>query len=143
MIFLHLKWLATPLRWLMQLQSLKKRQISVLKKPITKKAFITFFVIFSLICSISFSDKIIIAENNYRIYLPPLPYFLENITPFSLGSITDPELLFEFGLLLAQKATKANAHACVIGYSQLLPKEIDSIKGHFDESIAPFFSINP
>jgi len=105
--------------------------------------FITFFVIFSLICSISFSDKIIIAESNYRIYLPTLPYFLENVSPFSLGSITDPELLFEFGLLLAQKTKKTNAHACVIGYSQLLTQEIDLLKGHFDDKIAPFFSVSP
>lgn len=143
MIFLHLKWLAIPSLWPMQLKSLKKQRISAWIKPTTKKVFITFFVVFFLICSISFSDKIIIAENNYRIYLAPLPYFLENLSPFSLGSITDPELLFEFGLLLAQKTKKANAHACVIGYSQLLPQEIDLLNGHFDEKIAPFFSVSP
>ena len=108
-----------------------------------KKAFTTFSIIFFLICSISFSENIIITDTGYSIYYPDSPYFLENVSSFSLGSVTDPELLFEFGLLLAQRAKKANAHACVIGYSQLLPKEIDSIKGHFDESIAPFFSINP
>ncbi|MFW6263339.1 MAG: hypothetical protein ACOC34_04830 [Thermotogota bacterium] len=105
--------------------------------------FITFLVIFSLICSISFSDNTIITENGYKIFLPSLPYFLKNVSPFSLGSITDPELLFDFGLLLAKKAKTVNAHACVIGYSQLLSRDSNLLEGHFDEQIAPFFSIDP
>lgn len=108
-----------------------------------KKVFITFSIIFFLICSISFSEKTIVTDTGYKIYYPDLPYFLENISSFSLGSITDPELLFRFGLLLAQKSKKAEANGCVIGFSQLLPKELHLVKGNFDEQIAPFFSVNP
>jgi len=84
----------------------------------------------------------VITENGYTIYYPELPFYLDNVSPFSLGSITSPELLFEFGLLLAQKAGLAEADACVIGYSELLPQEIEYLKGSYDEIIAPFFSVN-
>ena len=72
-----------------------------------------------------------------------MPYLLENITPFSLGSITDPKILFELGLLLARKAKDANSHACMIGYTQLLDEEFDLLDGHFEHVIAPFFSVDP
>ena len=108
-----------------------------------RKVYITFLVTFFLICSISFSEQNVITENGYTIYYPDLPFYLENVSPFSLGSITNPELLFDFGLLLAQKAKLADANACVIGYAELLPEEIEFVNGHFNEVIAPFFSVNP
>ncbi len=105
-----------------------------------KRAFFTYLVIFFLICSLNFAEKIITTECGYRIYYPELPYFFKEVSPFALGSITDPKILNDFGLLLAQKAKEANTHACIIGYAQLLSDELDDLHGHFDSQIAPFFS---
>jgi len=117
-----------------------------------KKVFITFSVIFILICSNNFAAqstidghqyKMIKTDTDYGIYYPNLPYYLDNISPFTLGSVTDPNILFSFGLLLAQKAKAANAKACVIGYGQVMSEEIQFIQGSFDQVIAPFFSVDP
>jgi len=94
-------------------------------------------------CTILNAEQIISTDTDYRIYYPDMPYLLKNVTPFSLGSITDPKILFDLGLLLARKAENANAHACMLGYAQLLDNNYDSLNGHFDHIIAPFFSVDP
>src|SRR6056297_3266945 len=142
MIFLRSVWLAILSQWPTPLKSLNRQLISVWKKVIMKKPYITYFVIFLLICSVSFADKTIHTVTGYTIYYPETPYILKNVSLFALGSISDPNLLFELGLLLAEKSKKANAHGCVIGYVQLLSANLDSLQGHFDKEIAPFFSVN-
>ncbi|HPE40444.1 MAG TPA: hypothetical protein PLI77_05075 [Bacteroidales bacterium] len=117
-----------------------------------KKGFITFSVIFILICSINFGaqstveglqEQIIHTNTDWGIYYPALPYYLNDISPFVLGTITDPNILFSFGLLMAQKAKASDSKACVIGYSQVMSDNIQVIQGSFDEVIAPFFSVDP
>lgn len=64
---------------------------------------------------------------------------MDDVSPFSIGSITDPRILFEFGLFLAQKTKDNLSDACVIGYTQVLSTSSNTQK-FYEESIAPFYA---
>lgn len=101
--------------------------------------FITFSIIFFLSFSCSFAERTIETDTNYKIYYPDLPWFLDDVSPFSLGSIIDPRILFEFGLFLAQKTKDNLSDACVIGYTQILSENHETSRS-YDDVIAPFYA---
>jgi hypothetical protein len=95
---------------------------------------------FFLSCTTATAYKVINIEGDYGIYYPDFPEIIKDVTPFCLGSVSDPNLLYEFGLFLSKKTKEFGAEACLIGFSEVLPLDFKQQRGSFDEIIAPFFS---
>ena len=102
------------------------------------KVLITLLLSFLMISSAR--SEIVETSFDYRIYYPEYPEILEDISPFTLGCISNYQLLFEYGAWLSTQAAKAGADACVIGYTQLFPEDLRSSEYRFEEDIAPFYS---